>query len=125
MVQGSNQLIVKVFDESVQPEVLKALQRSDFDLNVQQEGKDIRIKLGTSRKEHMAAALKKVKEHHESFKKQARDARQKIMQTLKKLEKIVPKDQIKLLEDELDTLLKKTEDDAKKLCEAKEKEINA
>ena len=72
-------MIVKVFDESVKDEVLKALQRSEFDLNVQLDGKDIRVKLGTSRKEHMAAALKKVKEHHSSFLKSVRDARQKAM----------------------------------------------
>lgn len=65
VVKGSNNLIVKVFDDSVKDEVLKSLQRSDFDLQVQLEGKDIRIKLGTSRKEHMEAAKKKVKELNE------------------------------------------------------------
>ncbi len=65
VVQGSNNLIVKVFDETVKDEVLKSLQRSEFDLQVQLEGKDIRVKLGTSRKEHMEAAKKKVKESNE------------------------------------------------------------
>ena len=34
VVQGNNNLLVKVFDESVKDEVLKALQRSEFDLSV-------------------------------------------------------------------------------------------
>lgn len=90
MVQGSNNLVVKVFDEGVKDEVLKALQRSDFDLQVQLEGKDIRVKLGTNRKEQVAAALKKVKECSEYFKKDLRAARHTALDTLKKLGKILP-----------------------------------
>ena len=60
-------MLVKVFDESVKDEVLKALQRSEFELNLQMEGKDIRVKLGASRKEHIDAGLKKIKELGHSF----------------------------------------------------------
>ncbi len=60
---------MKVFDESVREEVLKALQRSDFELSLQMDGRDIKVKLGTSRKEHAEAGLKKVKEYNEVFKK--------------------------------------------------------
>ena len=60
---------MKVFDEAVKEEVVKALQRSDFELNLQISGKDIHIKLGTSRKEHAVAGLKKIKEYEETFKK--------------------------------------------------------
>ena len=42
---------------------------------MQLEGKDIRVKLGTSRKEHMEAAKKKVKESNDQFKRDVRDAR--------------------------------------------------
>ena len=61
-VQGTNNLIVKVFDDTVKEEVLKALQRSDFELSVSvRDGSEIMVKLGTNRKEHIAAGLKKVK----------------------------------------------------------------
>ena len=33
-VQGTSNLIVKVFDESIKDEVVKALQKSDFDMSV-------------------------------------------------------------------------------------------
>jgi len=69
VVQGSNNLLVKVFDETVKEDVLKGLQRSDFELSLQMEGKDIRVKLGTSRKEHIDAGLKKIKESTEVLKK--------------------------------------------------------
>ena len=123
VVQGTSNLIVKVFDESVRDEVLKALQRSDFELSVQMEGKDIRVKLGTSRKEHAEAGLKKVKEYGERFKKQARDERHKVLSVVKKLSKVLPEDDVKMLESEVNDMLKKAEADAKTICDAKEKEL--
>ena len=33
-VQGTNNLMIKVFDEDTKEEVVKALQRSDFELNI-------------------------------------------------------------------------------------------
>lgn len=46
------------------------------------------------------------------------------MDTLKKLGKILPQDEIKLLEDEFEKMIKKAEDGAKKVCDEKDKEIN-
>lgn len=98
VVQGNNNLLIKIFDESVREDVLKSLQRSDFELAVQMEGKDIRVKLGTSRKEHIEAGLKKIKDLHESFKRQAREERHNALTVLKKLSKVLPESQIKLTE---------------------------
>ena len=75
VVQGNNNLLLKVFDESVKDEVLKALQRSDFEISAQMEGKDIRVKLGTSRKEHIEKGLAKSKQSFEQYKKDIRDVR--------------------------------------------------
>ena len=60
-IQGSNMLIVKVFDDDCKEEVLKSLQRSDFDMSVETRGTDIMVKLGANRKELISAGLKKVK----------------------------------------------------------------
>ena len=100
---------MKVFDETVKDEVIKALQRSDFELNVRIDGKDIHVKLGTSRKEHAVAGLKKVKEYEEAFKKQARDERHKILSTMKKLSKVLPEDDVKRMDGEINDMLKKAE----------------
>ena len=43
---------MKVYDESVKDEVLKTLTRVDMDIEVQMEGKDIRVKMGIGKKEH-------------------------------------------------------------------------
>jgi len=82
------------------------------------------VKLGTSRKEHVQAGLKKIKSLSESFKQDSREARHGVMQKLKKLEKILPQDEVKILEDEFAKMLKTYEDKSKKIVEAKEKEIN-
>lgn len=59
IVKGTNLLLVRVFDDAAKEDVIKALQRAqDFDMNVTVEGKDLKVKLGTSKKEHMDAALK-------------------------------------------------------------------
>ena len=42
---------IKVFDETVKDDVLKALNRSELDIEVQMEGKDIKVKLGLGKKE--------------------------------------------------------------------------
>ena len=123
MVQGSSNLLIKVFDESVKEEVLKALQRSDFELSLTTEGKDIRCKLGTSRKEHAEAGLKKVKEYMETYKKQAREERHKVLTLMKKLSKVLPEDEVKLMEKSIEEMLKKAETDAKATCDAKDAEL--
>jgi len=65
-------LTVKVFDESVKDEVLKALTRSNMDIEVQMEGKDIRVKMGLGKKEHVEQAMKKIKEMGDDAKKNIR-----------------------------------------------------
>lgn len=73
--------MIKLFDEQVKDEVLKTLQRSEFDINCTMEGKDIKVKLGTSKKEHIDAALKKLKQIHDNFKLGVKDARHELMTT--------------------------------------------
>jgi ribosome recycling factor len=89
------------------------------------EGKDIKVKLGTTKKEHIDAALKKIKGLHDTFKKDLKEARHEVMQTQKKLEKILPQDQIKILEKDLNKLTTDAEESAKKVIANKEKEVKA
>ena len=66
---------IKVFDETVKDDVLKALNRSELDIEVQMEGKDIKVKLGLGKKEQQDIAIKKIKEISENCKKNIRFAR--------------------------------------------------
>lgn len=58
IVKGSNSLLVRIFDDNIKEDVIKALQRSEFDINCTMEGKDLKVKLGTTKKEIIDAALK-------------------------------------------------------------------
>ena len=61
-------MLLKVFDDSVRDEVLKTLNRTDMEMSISLEGKDIKVKLGTSRKEHIAAGIKKIRAASDDFK---------------------------------------------------------
>ena len=123
-LQGTNTILLKVFDDSVRDEIMKSLTRVDMELSTSLEGKDIKIKLGTSRKEHVAAGLKKVKTAMEDFKKNVRDIRHKHLEVIKKLSKIVDQETITQLEADINAKIKKAEDAAKKTTDAKEKDLN-
>ena len=124
IVKGSSLLLVRVFDEAARDDVIKALQRvQDFDLNVTVEGKDLKVKLGTSKREHMEAALKLVKQAHEEFKRAVKEVRHAMQDTAKKLDKIVAKDEVSLLQKDMEKLVTGREAEAKRVIEAKEKEI--
>jgi len=116
--------LLKVFDDSVRDEIMKSLSRVDMELSTSLEGKDIKVKLGTSRKELVAAGLKKVKTAMEDFKKNVRDVRHKHLEVVKKLSKIVDQETITQLEADINTKIKKAEDTAKKTTDAKEKDLN-
>lgn len=124
IVKGKSNLIVKVYDEGVKEEVIKALQRSqDFDLNVTVADKDIMIKLGTSKKEFLDAALRKVKTSSDEFKQRLKDVRHAYQNDIRKLEKILPKDDVTLFQKDLEKLQTTKENEVKKLIEKKEKEV--
>eukprot|EP00347_Sterkiella_histriomuscorum_P009325 403341640 len=125
IVKGNNNLLVRIFDENVKEDVLKALARSDFDIQCTVEGKDIKVKLGTSKKEHLDAALKQIKVINEDFKLAVKEVRHEMNETVKKLQKILPQEEIKVLQKDLDKIIANKEGDAKKHFDAKDKEIKA
>ena len=92
-------------------------------MNVTVEGKDIKVKLGTSKKEHMDAALKQVKAALEDFKRDIKEVRHAMQDVVKKLDKILPKDETELLKKDLEKLCTNKEAEAKKILDAKEKEV--
>lgn len=87
------------------------------------EGKDIKVKLGTTKKEHIDAAVKQIKEIFDEYKRDIKEVRHAMINTVKKLDKILPQDEIKLLQKDLEKLCTNSESKAKKIIDAKEKEI--
>ena len=78
IVRGDQLLIIKVYDESVKDEVVKSLNRCDMDIEISMEGKDIRVKLGIAKKEHIDKSLKIVKSISDQCKKDLRGQRSAI-----------------------------------------------
>ena len=109
VVRGQQLLTVKVFDEGVKDEVLKALNRADMDIEVQMEGKDIKVKLGLGKKDHKEKALKQIKDIHDNAKIAIRQVRQDLKPTISKLQKIAGKDEVKQFEDQVDKQIKAAE----------------
>ena len=71
----------------------------------------------------MDAALKQVKAANEDFKKEVKEVRHAIQDVIKKLDKILPKDEINLLQKDMEKIVTNKEAEAKKVLDAKEKEI--
>jgi ribosome recycling factor len=92
-------------------------------MNVTVEGKDIKVKLGTSKKEHQDAALKLIKAAYDDFKRDIKQIRHEMQDSVKKLDKILPKDETDLLKKDLEKLCTNREAEAKKVIDAKEKEV--
>uniref|UniRef100_A0A7S3CKV0 Ribosome recycling factor domain-containing protein n=1 Tax=Strombidium rassoulzadegani TaxID=1082188 RepID=A0A7S3CKV0_9SPIT len=124
IVRSPSLLTVKVFDEGVKEEVVKTLNRCDMDIEVQMEGKDIRIKLGQGKKEQQEQTLKRLKELTEEGKKGLRNARHEVNDTIKKLMKIMPKDSVKQFEGELEKQLKESEKQLQELIQHKQTEVS-
>ena len=124
IVRGQQLLTVKVFDESVKDEVLKSLTRADMDIEVQMEGKDIRVKMGLGKKEHQQKALKQIKTLGDDCKINIRQVRHDLQDTLKKLQKILPKDLMKQFDDQLEKEMKATEKKCEEALKSKVKEID-
>ena len=126
IVKGANLLQVKIFDDAVKDDVIKALQRAgeEFDMNATVEGKDLKVKLGTTKKEQVDKAIAQVKVVSDRFKLETvKEIRHKMQDVTKKLEKIMPKDDCNLMKKDFDKLIADTEAAVKKLVDAKEKEI--
>lgn len=94
-----------------------------MDLNCTVEGKDLKVKLGTTKKELIDAGLKQLKQINDEFKRDIKEVRHEMNNVVKKLEKILPQDEIKILQKDLEKLVTNKEAQAKKLSDAKEKEI--
>ncbi|XP_045800591.1 ribosome-recycling factor-like [Trifolium pratense] len=110
------------------PETLKQLENtivsSPLGLNPKTDGERLTVVIPPLTKEHMQAMNKLVTKSCEDTRQSIRRARQKAMEAIKKLNSILPKDDLKRLEKEVDDLTKKFIKSAEDVSKAKEKEIS-
>ena len=67
--------------------------------------------------------MKLIKAAHDDFKRDIKQIRHEMQDSVKKLDKILPKDETDLLKKDLEKLCTNREAEAKKVIDAKEKEV--
>ncbi|XP_022772378.1 uncharacterized protein LOC111315019 [Durio zibethinus] len=122
-VIDSKTLSVNPYDPNTLKALESAIVSSPLGLNPKVDGQRLIAAIPPLTKEHMQAMCKVVAKSSEDVKQSIRRARQKALDTIKKVSSGFPKDEAKRLEKEIDELTKKFVKSADDLCKAKEKEI--
>ncbi|XP_008231154.1 PREDICTED: LOW QUALITY PROTEIN: ribosome-recycling factor [Prunus mume] len=124
-VLDSKTLSINPFDPNALQKLETAIVESALGLNPKVDGDRLIAAIPPLTKEHVQAVCKVVTKSCEDGRLSIRRARQKAMDTIKKLYSRYPKDDLKRLEKEVEELTKKFVKTAEDLCKAKEKEISA
>lgn len=121
LLQGSNVLQVSLFEISVAPAVLKAIEASDLNLAAEVVGKAIKVTVPRPSKEAREALVKQVRQAAESGKVTLRGIRQKTMKKLKSGD--LPKDDHKRAEKSIEKQVEAVVSKLDAVTEAKVKEL--
>nr|XP_048337030.1 ribosome-recycling factor [Ziziphus jujuba var. spinosa] len=124
-VMDSKTLSINPFDPTALKHLESAIVSSPLGLNPKVDGERLIAVIPPLTKEHIQAVCKVVTKSCEDARQSIRRARQKGMDTIKKLYSTYPKDDLKRMEKEVDELTKKFIKTAEDLCKAKEKEITS
>ncbi|XP_062105505.1 uncharacterized protein LOC133817112 [Humulus lupulus] len=124
-VIDSKTLSINPFDPTALKSMESAIVSSPLGLNPRVDGERLIAVIPPLTKEHIQAVCKVVMKSCEDARQSIRRARQKAMDTIKKLQSSYPKDDLKRLEKEVEELTKKFIKTAEDLSKAKEKEITS
>ncbi|KAL0555920.1 hypothetical protein IC582_004422 [Cucumis melo] len=122
-VLDSKTLSINPYDPSTLKNLESAIISSPLGVAPRVDGERLIAVIPPLTKEHIQAMCKLVTKCCEDSRQSIRRARQKAMDTVKKISSSYPKDDMKRLEKEVDELTKKFIKSAEELCKAKEKEI--
>lgn len=119
------QLLIKPFDAGAVGSIREAIEKSGLGLNPQVEAKQIRVNvpsLSTERRQQLAGQAKKMAEEQKVVLRNARRDANKLADELGKANAI-PEDDVKVLKDEIQELLKKYEGQIDELTKSKTDKI--
>lgn len=127
LVPEPTQLLIKPFDQSLVSAIKSGIEKSGLGVNPTVEGKQIRIQLPAMTKERREKEATRIRKMGEEVKVSIRNARRDANKHADSLKnntaKHYPEDEIETLREEIQSLLKKFEDDVDKRVEEKCKEI--
>lgn len=127
LVPEPTQLLIKPFDQSTIPAIKSAIEKAGLGVNPMVEGKQLRIQFPPMSKERREKDASRVKKMGEEIKVSIRNVRRdanKHADALKNDPKRhYPEDELETLKEEIQSLLKKYEDEVDKRVEEKTREI--
>ena len=118
-------IVIQPWDKNMLGEVEKAIQKSELNLNPNNDGKVIRINIPALTEERRKELVKGAKASAENARVAVRNIRRDAIDRLKKEQKggEITEDELKAAETEMQTLTDKYIGEVNKIFEAKEKEI--
>lgn len=118
-------IVIQPWDKNMLGEVEKAIQKSELNLNPNNDGKVIRINIPALTEERRKELVKGAKASAENARVAVRNIRRDAIDRLKKEQKggEITEDELKAAEIEMQTLTDKYIGEVNKIFEAKEKEI--
>jgi len=118
MLRAANVLVINPFDETHKDAIIKSIESSKLDVQISSEGNNVVVTLGAIPDDLKNESLIQSKKLFDSSKEQIKDARRECIDEMKKLEKILGKDDAKRIEkgiiEVFDTTNKRLEQNFKK-----------
>lgn len=120
-----NIIIIEPWDQSLIPQIVKAVAASPLNVNPTVDGRQVKIFLPALTKERKEALVKILNSIKEEYRVRLRKQREEIISEIKKQyeEKVIPEDEKFRLLDEAQKIVEKTNKTLDEIAEKKEREI--
>lgn len=107
MLKAANIMAIAPFDDAHKDAIVKAVESSKLDVQISSEGNNVIVTLGNIPDDMKTEALQQIKKIYNNAKEETKELRYKCVSELKKLEKIIGKEQSRLLEKEFSSIFEK------------------
>jgi ribosome recycling factor len=101
MIRGTNILVINPYEEDHRDAIIKSVETSKMDIQITTEDSNIIVTLGAIPKDVKNEVLQSTKKVFDRFKDNLKGIRQSITNEIKRLEKIISKDETKRIEKNL------------------------
>ena len=101
MIRGTNILVINPYEEDHRDAIIKSVETSKMDVQITTEDSNVIVTLGAIPKDVKAEVIQSAKKTFDRFKDNLKGIRQSIISEIKKLEKIISKDESKRIEKNL------------------------
>ena len=125
MMKAANVLAVNPFDESHKDAIIKGIESSKLDVQITSEAESVLVTLGAIPDDMKNESLQQIKKLNEAAKEDIKNLRHSLLTEMKKLEKILGKDEAKRIEKGLVDLIEKSSKMAEQTYKKKEEEIKS